>query len=489
MPVEGRGGKERDVTDNASSDTERKHTMSLNWKNTIVSMARTDPKLRFTNLAHRLTPGMLEDAFHNLNPRAAPGPDGITMAAYKDGLEDRIEDLWFRLSLQQYRASPARRKLIPKPNGKMRPLGIANVEDRVVQSAVASVLALIYEQDFLDVSYGFRPGRSAKDALETLRKTIDKQPIRVVYEADIKGFFDNLDHGWLRKFLAHRVADRGIHRLIGKILKSGVVLEDGRVIRSPKGAPQGGPLSPLLANLYLHYVLDLWFEKHFRQTCRGEAYMVRYADDFVMCFEHHDDAERFGVELRERLAAFELELEPDKTRLIAFGTKVRRENRGRKTEGTTFDFLGFTHYMRRRSKRKPYRTARKPSAKSQRRFLAETKRWLKEHMHRSPWFHQKVLTAKLRGFFNYFKLRHCTRILLHIRFLVYRIWVRVLRRRSQRGRRLWWWVVKRKPWFQLPPVTRPRVTKMKAVPKRGKRSKPSSPPSDQLDIFKLQPTT
>jgi len=422
------------------------------WQDTIAMMAREDPKLRFTTLVHRLTPHTLKLAFKRLNRNAAPGPDGLTVPQYGSTLDERLHDLWQRLRSKRYRASPARQRMIPKPNGKLRPLGIANVEDRIVQTAVTMLLEPIYEQDFLDVSYGFRPGRSPKGALEELRRTIDRRPIRVVYEADIKGFFDNLDHGWLRKFLAHRVADGGVERLIGKVLKSGVVDEDGRIHRGKKGAPQGGPLSPLLANIYLHYVLDLWFMKRYARSCRGEAYMVRYADDFVMCFEHAEDAERFGPALEERLAAFELELEPDKTRKIEFGTETESGKPGPNSGGHTFEFLGFTHYMRRRPKR-GLKTARKPSAKSRRRFIASMKSWLQKYMHKSVWFHQKALSAKLRGFFQYFKLRHCRPSLDSIRNLLFRVWARTLRRRSQRGRRLWWYVLWRKPWFKLPRVS------------------------------------
>ena len=484
--MEERVGEERDVTDSASTDTERIQSMFPHWQETIATMAREDPKLRFTTLAHRLTPETLKQAFKRLNRKAAPGPDGLMVCDYGDNLDERLADLWLRLKSKTYRAAPARQRMIPKPNGKLRPLGIANVEDRVVQTAIAMLLEPIYEQDFLDVSYGFRPGRSAKGALETLRKTIDRRPIHVVFEADIKGFFDNLDHGWLRKFLAHRIADGGVMRLIGKVLKSGVVDEDGRTHRSKRGTPQGGPLSPLLANVYLHYVLDLWFMKRFRRSCRGEAYMVRYADDFVMCFEHREDAERFRPALEERLALFELELEPDKTRLIEFGTSTESGSPGPKSGGHTFDFLGFTHYMRRRPKR-GLKIARKPSAKSRRRFIASVKEWLQRHMHRSVWFHQMALGAKLRGFFQYFKLRHCGPSLDNVRTILFRVWARTLRRRSQRGSRLWWYILWRKPWFKLPKVSTVRSTRIRAPrkvkPTRTKAPQSPKPAKAQLSLF------
>lgn len=449
------------MSEASTPDTERIHGQYLGWQTTIATMAKADPNLRFTTMAHNLTPETLAAAFQRLNARAAPGPDGVTVAEYAENLEGNLHELWTRMVHGTYRASPARRVLIPKPNGKMRPLGIANVEDRVVQTAIAMALEPIYEQDFLVFSHGFRRGRSTKGALEEVRRTIEEGWTTVVFEADIKGFFDNLGHGWLRKFLGHRVADRGLMRLIGKVLKSGVV-EDGVIRRGSKGAPQGGPLSPLLANVYLHYVLDLWFDRRFRRSCRGRAHLVRYADDFVVCFEHREDAERLRKELAERLGAFELELESDKTRLIEFDPKSRPGGRGARSGGKTFDFLGFTHYLRQRRSRR--RVARLPSRKSRLRFLAEAQAWLRKQMHSSPWFHQKTLSVKLTGFYHYFGLRYCKPYLRTVQVLVQRAWLRTLQRRSQRARRLTWERVKRKPWFVLPeprirsrkPRTRPR---------------------------------
>lgn len=448
--------------------------MSRDWRDTIAEMAKADPRLRFTTLAHRLTPELLAEAYKSLRRNAAPGPDGVSVVEYGEDLEARLADLHGRLRTGRYRASPARRVHIPKPNGKLRPLGIANVEDRVVQKAIVKVLEPIYEQDFMEFSYGFRPGRSAKDALEDLRKTVDRSRVRMVYEADIMGFFDNLDHEWLRRFVAHRVACRGIHRLIGKVLNSGVV-EDGKVTRSKKGTPQGGPLSPLLANICLHYVLDLWFDRRFRRSCRGMARMIRYADDFVVCFEYPDEAERFGREVVERFDRFGLTLVPEKTRLVEFGTTIDKSGPGPGSGGQTFDFLGFTHYMRRRPKR-GLRTARKPSKKARRRFMAEVKAWLREHVHASPWFHRKVLEQKLRGFYGYFLLRHCLRTLMNVRFHVERLWMRTLNRRSQKARVTWKWV-KRKPWFDLPYPGK----RKKRGPPAGRVSKPKAPKPKKAD--------
>lgn len=421
--------------------------MSNEWKVQIAESAKADPKRQFTTLAHRLTPELLKEAFQSLNSSSSPGPDGLTMEEYAKDLDVRIADLHKRLVSKTYKAAPARRVYIPKPNGKLRPLGIANVEDRTVQKAVAMVLELIYEQDFLDFSYGFRPNRNAHGALEALRKTVDSGRVQWIFEADIKGFFDNLDHAWLRKFLEHRVTDGGIHRLIGKVLNAGYV-ENGKVVRSEKGTPQGGPLSPLLANLYLHYVLDLWFERKFRRTCRGAVEMVRYADDFVVCFAYQEEAERFSREVEERFSAFGLDLVPEKTRKIAFGTEQWAGKPGPKSEAKTFTFLGFTHYMKQRPKRGK-RLVRKPCQKKRRQFLAEAHMWLKKHMHTPPKEQQLLLSQKLRGFYEYFYLRCCRQALVHVKRHLTRLWYQALGRRSQRGKRSWEWFL-RKPWTQLP---------------------------------------
>jgi len=450
--------------------------MSLEWQETIARMAKNDPNLKFTSLAHRIDVEALRTAYLSLNSRTAPGSDGITVDDYAVGLDDRLEDLQERLREGRWRASPARRVYIPKPNGKQRPLAIPNVEDRVVQKALTQLLSLIYEQDFLDLSYGFRPGRSPKDALEALRKTIDKQPVSVVFEADIRGFFDNLEHEWLRKFLSHRIADRGVLRLIGKVLKSGVV-EEGRVTRSRRGAPQGGPLSPLLANLYLHHVLDQWFIHRHRRTCTGRAWLFRYADDFVVCFEHRADAERFTAAVEERFQAFGLELVPEKTHRIQFGTDEDPGPPGPPSSGGgTFEFLGFTHYLRRHQRRmKSFRrVARKPSKKSRIRFHGECKRWLQRHLHASPWLHHRVLNARLRGFYAYFDLRHCRRSLRHLRRYVLRLWWQALGRRSQKSRMSWAEVL-RKPWFRLA-----HPGQKKRPRKRGKKR--PVPPETVLEL-------
>jgi RNA-directed DNA polymerase len=259
--------------------------------------------MRFTSLAHLLTEEYLRESFAKLNKYAAPGVDGVTMKQYRESLDANIGQLHERLRTGRYRASPVRRVYIPKPNGKQRPLGIPTVEDRTVQRAVAGIIEAIYEPYFCDCSYGFRPGRSCHDALERLRKVVDRRRVGWVVEADIKAYFDAVNHAWLRKFLADRIADSTVLRLVGKWLRSGI-MENGVVSKSEEGTPQGGPISPLLANIYLHYVLDLWFEKRVRPQVRGRCELIRYADDFVVCFEHHEEALQFMAQLRERFEQF-----------------------------------------------------------------------------------------------------------------------------------------------------------------------------------------
>jgi RNA-directed DNA polymerase len=415
----------------------------------IANKAKEDTKVRFTSLAHLLTPEFLKESFRKLNPHAAPGIDGVTMEAFRANLDAEIDRLWLELRTGRYRASPVRRVYIPKANGKLRPLGIPTVRDRTVQRAVAAILNAVYEPYFRDVSYGFRPGRSTHDALESLRRTINRSPIRWVVDADIEAYFDTVSHRWLMDFLRHRIADRTLLRLVAKWLKVGI-LEGGIVVRSDDGTPQGGPLSPLLANIYLHYVLDLWFEHRVRPATVGVCALVRYADDFVVCFEHRVEAERFRQELAERFARFGLRLSAEKTKQIEFGRWAGHNGtKGLSEQPRTFEFLGFTHYMRKRGTR-GYRVARKPSRASRNRFLRSAKDWLVRHRDRSVWFQARVLRRKLQGYYAYFGLRYCLPALRHIRWHVGRLWITALRNRSQRHRLPWRRVV-RLPWFHMLP--------------------------------------
>jgi len=415
----------------------------------IANKAKEDTKVRFTSLAHLLTPEFLKESFRKLNPRAAPGIDGVTMEVFGANLDVEVDRLWLELRTGRYRASPVRRVYIPKANGKLRPLGIPTVRDRTVQRAVAAILSAVYEPYFRDVSYGFRPGRSTHDALESLRRTIDRSPIRWVVDADIEAYFDTVSHRWLMDFLGHRIADRTLLRLVAKWLKVGV-LDGGIVVRNDDGTPQGGPLSPLLANIYLHYVLDLWFEHKVRPATVGACALVRYADDFVVCFEHRVEAERFRQELAERFARFGLRLSAEKTKQIEFGKWAGHNGtKGLSEQPRTFEFLGFTHYMRKRGRR-GYRVARKPSRASRNRFLRSVKDWLVRYRDRSVWFQAQVLRRKLQGYYAYFGLRYCLPALRHIRWHVGRLWITALRNRSQRHRLPWRRVV-RLPWFHMLP--------------------------------------
>ena len=286
----------------------------------IAIKAKADPKCRFTSLAHILTPGFLKETWQQMNRRGASGVDGETCAEFERDLETRVVDLWERLKAGRYQAPPVRRVDIPKPGDPSgtRPLGIPTAEDRLLQRAVARILSAIYEQDFMECSYGYRPGRNPHQALRVLRSRLMAGKVQYVYETDIRGYFTRINHDWLRKMVVHRIADPVILRLVGKWLRAGV-MQDGVVVRNREGVSQGNPISPVLANLYLHHVLDLWFERRFKRGCRGAAHLIRFVDDFVVCLEHQAEADAFGPELAERRQKFGLELKPEKTRLLLFG--------------------------------------------------------------------------------------------------------------------------------------------------------------------------
>jgi RNA-directed DNA polymerase len=297
----------------------------------VRKAARERKQERFTALLHHLSVDLLRDSFYALQRRASPGVDGVTWQEYESGLEDRLIDLHSRVHRGTYRAKPSRRVFIPKADGRQRPLGIAALEDKIVQQAVVTILNQIYEVDFKGFSYGFRPGRSPHQALDALAVGIQRKRVNWVLDADIRGFFDNMSHEWTMKFIEHRVADRRILRLIQKWLKAGVS-EDGQWSETRLGTPQGAVASPLLANVYLHYVFDLWADAWRKKVAKGDVVVVRYADDLVLGFQHRTDAERFLKEFQERLAKFGLELHPDKTRLIEFGRFAAR-NRKQRGEG------------------------------------------------------------------------------------------------------------------------------------------------------------
>src|SRR3989449_9150496 len=309
----------------------------------VRKAAREGKEIKFTALLHHLTADLLRESFYALKRKAAPGVDGVTWQEYEIGVEDRLVDLHGRVHRGAYRAQPSRRVYIEKADGRQRPLGVAALEDKLVQQAVATILNQIYEEDFLGFSYGFRPGRSQHQALDALTVALKTKKVNYVLDADIRGFFDHLDHAWMIKFVEHRVADPRILRLIQKWLKAGV-MEEGKWSEAKTGSPQGSVISPLLANIYLHYTFDLWVNVWRKKYAQGEVVVIRFADDTIAGFQYQTDADHFLENLRERLGKFGLELHPDKTRRIEFG-RFAEQNRERRGEGKpeTFDFLGFTH--------------------------------------------------------------------------------------------------------------------------------------------------
>jgi RNA-directed DNA polymerase len=342
--------------------------------------AQASKQEQFTALLHHLTVDLLRESYYALKRSAAPGVDGVSWQEYEHKLEEQLASLHQRVHRGTYRAQPSRRVYIPKADGRQRPLGIASLEDKIVQQAVVRILNQIYEVDFRGFSYGFRPGRSPHQALDALHVGITRKRVNWILDADIRGFFDHMSHEWTMKFMAHRVADNRILRLIQKWLKAGVS-EDGEWSETMAGTPQGAVISPLLANVYLHYVFDLWVEVWRRKVASGEVVVVRYADDLVVGFQHRNDAERFLKEFRERLASFALELHPEKTRLIEFG-RFAQSSRDRRGEGKaeTFTFLGFTHYCATNSKGY-FVVGRKTQPKRMRATLQKIKAVLRERMH------------------------------------------------------------------------------------------------------------
>ena len=403
----------------------------------VREVAKRDGKLRFTALLHHVTVDLLWDSYHSLKKRAAPGVDGVTWEEYGQDLEARLRDLHGRIHRGAYRAKPSRRVWILKDDGRQRPLGIAALEDKVVQYAVGTVLNQIWEEDFLGFSYGFRPGRSQHDALDALYVGITRKKVSWVLDLDIRAFFDQIEHAWLIKFVEHRIGDRRIVRLIQKWLKAGV-MEQGRWDETKEGTPQGAVISPLLANLYLHYVLDLWVDQWRRKEATGGMIIVRYADDAVLGFQHQKEAERFLVQLRERLGKFGLELHPEKTRLIEFGRYAaeRRKKRG-KGKPETFNFLGFTHICGTSQKAGLFKIQRETIGKRMAAKLKEIKAKLRQRMHESIADTLKWLQSVVRGYFQYHAVPGNEHRLRAFRKDVLRTWLRQLRRRSQRSRWTW----------------------------------------------------
>jgi RNA-directed DNA polymerase len=402
----------------------------------VRRVARERKQEQFTALLHHLTVQLLRDSYYALKRNAAPGIDGVSWSEYENGLEDRLADLHGRVHRGAYRAHPSRRVYIPKADGRQRPLGIAALEDKIVQQAVVTILNEIYEEEFRGFSYGFRPGRSPHQALDALNVGITRKRVNWILDADIRGFFDNMDHEWTMKFLEHRVADNRILRLIRKWLKAGVS-EDGEWSETKVGTPQGAVVSPLLANVYLHYVFDLWAEVWREKVARGEVIIVRYADDLVVGFQQRADADRFLREFRERLAKFGLELHPEKTRLIEFG-RFAEANRTRRGEGMpeTFSFLGFTHYCGKNSKGYFF-VGRTTVAKRMRAKLQGLKQELRRHMHEPVGVVGQWLKRVVEGYYRYHAVPENLPALKRFRNRLCSLWRAVLGRRRQRGRPGW----------------------------------------------------
>lgn len=419
----------------------------------IAELAKQDRKLRFTSLAHLLDQQTLKECHQKLPRDKATGVDGTTKAEYEENLEERLEDLVARLKRKGYRPQPSRRTYIPKDEKSVRPLGIPSYEDKIVQKGIQQILNAIYEQDFLEVSYGFRPGRGQHMALQEVDRMLMTEPIRFVVDADIRGFFNHVDHDWLMRFLEQRIADPSLLRLIRKFLKAGI-MEQGVWEETEEGTPQGGLISPILGNVYLHYVLDLWFEIEVKKGSRGKASMVRFADDFVCGFQYLEDAERFYTELVERLGKFGLQIAEEKTKIIrlGIGSEIACKQVGLR-KPATFDFLGFTHYWGKGKKGK-YRLKRQTSVKKFRTKVKEFNEWMRANRHEKEAELAKGIARKLNGHYNYYGVSDNYRHLQMYYGKVLTLMKKWRNRRSQK-RNLTWEKVDR--FLERHPLPRPRI--------------------------------
>jgi RNA-directed DNA polymerase len=433
--LEGRPGTKENVRQPHTPPTQCGKGVSQGLKG-VRQAAKERKQERFTALLHHLTINLLRESFRGIKRGAAAGVDGVTWKEYEKGMEDRLKDLHFRIHRGAYQAQPSRRVYIPKADGRQRPIGIATLEDKIVQNSVAKILNQIYEEDFLECSYGFRQGRSQHAALDALTVGIMRKSVSWILDLDIRGFFDTINHEQLIQYVEKRVADPRILRLIRKWLKVGLV-EEGEWKETEVGTPQGSGISPLLANVYLHYALDLWTDA-WRKRARGDVIMVRYADDAVLGFENRDEAERYRRELQERLRSVGLELHPEKTRLIEFGrfAERNRERRG-ESKPETFDFLGFTHICGITWKHKRFQVKRNTVGKRMRAKLQEIRQELQKRMHDPIPTTGKWLKSVVKGYFNYHAVPLNGNRLAAFRDGVIRHWKHVLSRRSQRGRITW----------------------------------------------------
>ncbi|ACC76375.1 MULTISPECIES: group II intron reverse transcriptase/maturase [Paraburkholderia] len=433
--VEPRAGTEGNANQNRTRRAQNRGSVSQGLDR-VRQLARQHKKMRFTTLLHHVTVERLSAAFYALKRKAAPGVDGMTWQSYEAGLESNLRDLHKRVHTGSYRALPVLRRYIPKGDGGLRPLGIAALEDKLVQSVMVDVLNAIYEEDFLGFSYGFRPGRNQHDALDALAAAIQWRPVNWILDADIRSFFDTVNRQWLIRFVKHRVADPRVIRLIGKWLDAGV-LDNGRLMSVQAGTPQGSVISPLLANIYLHYVFDLWIERWRRQRARGTVIVSRYADDTVVGFQYEADALLLLKDLRQRMEEFDLTLHPEKTRLLEFG-RYAAERRRRKGMGKpeTFAYLGFTHISG-TSLNGSFQLKRKSRKDRLRAKLKQVKEQMRLRMHEPIASQGRWLAQIVRGYFAYHAVPTNIRSLRAFRHGIMNIWRRTLRRRSQKDTMTW----------------------------------------------------
>ena len=435
--AEGRGLTKGKASQQNASGTLSPTQDALSELARLREAAKRDKKGKFTALLHHVTIERLTASFYALKRNAASGVDGVTWEMYRENLKANVQDLHARVHRGAYRAKPSRRVTIPKGDGGKRGLGIATLEDKLVQRAMTDVLNAIYEMDFLGFSYGFRPGRGQHDALDALSVGICSRKVNWVLDADIRGFFDAINHEWMRKFVEHRVGDPRVVRLIQKWLKAGV-LEDGKKVPVEAGSPQGATISPLLANIYLHYTFDLWAEQWRRQQARGDMIIVRYADDIVVGFQHEQEARRFWAAMTERLQVFNLTLHPDKTRLIEFGRHALRDRKERGDgKPESFNFLGFTHRCGECKEKGRFRIERYTIKERMRTTLKRVSEVLHRNRHAPIAEQGKWLGQVLRGYFAYYAVPLNRRLMNVFRNQVIRSWVKQLRRRSHKHALPW----------------------------------------------------
>jgi RNA-directed DNA polymerase len=434
--VERRGGTKENADQQTTIRTQSRKAVS-HAQARIRDAVNRNPKEPLTALLHHVTIDVLRAGFFTLKKAAAPGVDGVMWEDYAGDLEKNLERLYERVHMGAYRALASRRRYISKADGRLRPLGIAALEDKIVQAAVVAVLTPIYEAEFLGFSYGFRPGRGQHDALDALAFGRGKRRINWVLDADIRSFFDTISHDWLIRFLEHRIRDRRIVRLVRKWITAGV-LEEGRRIETREGTPQGAVISPFLANVYLHYVYDLWVRQWRQRHAAGQMIVIRYADDMIVGFEHSQDAERFLLDLSTRLAQFGLGLHPEKTRLLEFGRHALASRRARGLgKPQTFDFLGFTHYCATRRGGGGFVLGRTPMRKRMRAKLREIKERLRATRHDGIETQGEWLGQVLRGWLAYYAVPMSAPAITAFRHHIIDRWLRAIRRRGQKHRLRW----------------------------------------------------